>query len=311
MSDDRVIQLISANFVPLALRLSTIDGAKNETGKFWRSVFRQRPNYQGLWLVGPDGKVLSASMSYEAEWSAYFKWTAKVLAALNLGMDKFGPIVPRRVRGGASLPYWGIGVRPDGGVTLAVIDRAYNTPDRPRQLRVSDFRETCPDHVNLSAAEWSALAPPDVSVASRWTIPTAVGRKFFPLLGHMSSTFHHHEDVTDVRFTGGVASVRDGIANLVFGGSITGMLERKKTGQRLDTRTKIIGGVGSYDIGAGQMLSLTWVFDAEYRDFHDPAAHVTPLRFGTVVAWRRGGPQSFADVKPEALKGKLGSKPSR
>ena len=77
--------------MPLALRLSTINGAKNETGKFWRSVFRQRPNYQGLWLVGPDGKVLSASMSYEAEWSAYFKWTAKVLAALNLGMDKFRP----------------------------------------------------------------------------------------------------------------------------------------------------------------------------------------------------------------------------
>jgi hypothetical protein len=46
--------------VPVALNLYKIRQDQGEAGDFWRSVQKQKPNYQGLWLVSPEGKVLAA-----------------------------------------------------------------------------------------------------------------------------------------------------------------------------------------------------------------------------------------------------------
>ena len=90
MSDDRVINLIRTSFVPVALNLYAVREAKGEAGDFFRSVYQQKPQYQGLWLVSPDGRVLAASVDGEPD------WTKKVLRALNSGMKEFGTIAPRR-----------------------------------------------------------------------------------------------------------------------------------------------------------------------------------------------------------------------
>jgi hypothetical protein len=74
---------------------------------------------------------------------------------------------------------------------------------------------------------------------------------------------------------------------------------------------KLIGGVGTYDLRAGQMLSLTWVWDGLYGNLHDSSSPGGARRFGVVVEWRRedsnaSGPEravELADSTPEdALK---------
>jgi len=286
--------------VPVALNHGKISHAKNEGGEFFRRVYAQTINtqYQGLWLITADGQILAISCR---ELSKPSVWPVKTLEDLQPGMKKFGAITPRRPGPANSLPYRGIGVRPDGSVALAVTDRVINVQDRRRQLQASDFGETTPDHVDLSAADWSALAPPEVSVGNRWTIPEAVGRQFCPMLGHNTYPFQHPKYVTEARFGGRVVSVSNGIAHLVFEGSLAGLMPGSKSlnleGQRLISTTKIIGGVGSYDIRAGRMLSLTWVCDADFLAYHYPSAHVSPFRYGTVLEWRQGDPKAPPEVK--------------
>jgi hypothetical protein len=303
LSDPAVVRLISTSFVPVALDQQTAWRDKGEAHDFVESVQnRTKPaQYQGLWVVTSDGAVLAtAGRGHQAS----APWEKTVLADLEAGLKKFGPVAPRRAGPANSRPYRGIGVHPDGSVTLAVTDRLIFVQDRRRQLRAGDFGEVTPDHVDLTAAEWSALSPPDVNAVSPWTIPEAVGRRFFPLLGHVTEPFRHPEDVTEVQLEGRVVAVRDGIASLVFGGQMAGIVHGTKSlmqGHELSTTMRMIGGVGSYDIRAGQMLSLTWVCDGDFLGWHRPSAHVSPFRFGTVVEWRRGGPKAGAQLEAEAL----------
>src|SRR5262245_45614387 len=57
MSHDEVIRKISANFVPVAVSLQTIR-TDPATKDWFRSVGRQKDQYQGVWIVSPDDKVL-------------------------------------------------------------------------------------------------------------------------------------------------------------------------------------------------------------------------------------------------------------
>ena len=53
LSDDAVVRLISSSFVPVALNLYKIRVEKGEAGDFFRSVQKQKDQYQGLWVVSP------------------------------------------------------------------------------------------------------------------------------------------------------------------------------------------------------------------------------------------------------------------
>src|SRR5262249_31947526 len=151
------------------------------------------------------------------------------------------------------------------------------------------------DSVTLSAAEWSALAPVDARAGSQWSIPEAVGRQFFPLLSPGAMIFRGPEDVVDVRLSGRVASVQDGIASLVYSGRMLGTRRGRASGAGVGMESfrvlKMIGAVGSYDTGAGQMLSLPWVGEGGPADFYPPPFRGQPGRFGAVVEWRRGDPR--------------------
>ena len=107
--------------MPVALNLYKIREAKNAGGDFFRSVRKQHPQYQGLWLASAEGKVLVLNnLVYSSK---------QVLADLESGLVAFGPVKPRQVaEAGArayrnALPYRGLGVHPDGKVTLAVYDK--------------------------------------------------------------------------------------------------------------------------------------------------------------------------------------------
>src|SRR5262249_54824070 len=140
-----------------------------EGGEFFRAVLKQEPNYQGLWLATWDRRLLAATLQLDPQ---------KMLADLRGGLNAFGPVTPRRVRATNPYPDRGIGVRADGSVRLAVSDKTIPVKDLAQLQRLSGW-QLFVDSVILSAAEWSALAPPNAETGSTWTIPEEIGRRFF------------------------------------------------------------------------------------------------------------------------------------
>ena len=101
MSDDGVIRFISQTCVPVALNLYEIRKAKNAGGDFFRNVQKQRPaQYQGLYLVSPDGIVLASHQNFKS----HETWPQEVLADLEPGLEAFGEVTPREVRRADPLP---------------------------------------------------------------------------------------------------------------------------------------------------------------------------------------------------------------
>ncbi len=311
LSDGAVIQWITANCVPVALDRHTIAGDKGETGSIFRSIYQQEPQYQGLWLVAPDGRVLGATGRVPGDVAS---WPQEALADLRTGMKKFGTIEPHRVTRVDSLPFRGKGVRPDGSVTLAVSDRRINVKNLSQEVPPDAVGELLLGSVTLSAAEWSTFAPRNASVGSRWDIPEAVGGDFFPMLAVEMWEFEKRSEVTEFELAGRVASVQDGIACLVYRGHVAGDHDVTWDGGTKrsikSTALKLTGGVGTYDIRAGQMLSLAWVWDGVYFGYEKPSDRdrAPRFRYAVVVEWRRADPISAAHLKTDApgLEAKIG-----
>ena len=270
--------------MPVALNLYKIREAKDAGGEFFRSVYRQKSQYQGLWVVSPSGQVLASHQ----ETGNLSDWTKKVLADLEAGCRAFGEIKPRRAGPAEALPYRGAGVRPDGRVTLAVIDKVIVVKDLSRDLPRDAIGPTVLDSLTLAAAEWLTLAPPEARPGNRWSIPEPVARKFFPVLNLSDTTFRAPEEVTSVRMSAAVESVRGGIARLTYEGRIAGVHRgtenEARKGQECSGEAKLVAGVGSYDIRAGKMISLNLVWDGRFRNY--PPYDDPPSRFGAVVEWR-------------------------
>jgi hypothetical protein len=291
--------------VPVALDLYEIRAAKGEAGDFFRSAYAQQPQYQGLWLIRPDGKVLTAT--FQGTGGAK-DWTDHILTALRSALDDHGPIAPRRVRPINPFPYRGVGVQPDGSVTLAVNDRGIYVQDLALLLKGQDAQVFL-DHLTLSARDWSALIPPDVREGTKWAIPDDVARRFYPLLNPYDVKFENASEMTTLQLAGEVASVRAGVAHLTYRGHLVGThlgtQSEGKLGQQLMTDLTMIGGVGTYDLRSRRMLSLTWVWDGLNTSFFTPPDHGQTGRFAMVVEWRRG------DATAGAPSGAKGPEPSK
>jgi hypothetical protein len=290
--------------VPVAVNLYEIRQAKGEAGDFFRSAYAQMPQYQGLWLLTPDGKVLTATL--QGSGSAK-EWPERILTALRSGLDDHGPIAPRRVRPTNPFPYRGTGVQADGSVTLAVSDRGIYVKDLALLLKAQDAQVFL-DKLTLSASEWSALAPPDIQEGSQWAIPEVVGRRFYPLLNPYDIKFGDPSEMTEFRLAGKVASVRAGVAHLVYQGHLAGThygtQSEAQLGRQLRADLKMIGGVGTYDLRSRRMLSLTWVWDGYHTNFFTPPDHGQTGRFALVVEWRRGDATAGANASEPLEVGK-------
>ncbi len=246
-------------------------------------------HYQGLYLATPDGKVLAVNSPMVPDPPG---WPKRVLEELTAGLKQFGNVTPRPPTQSNPLPYRGIGVGPDGSVTLAMRDRVVSR-NRPEQLF-----ELLLGSVTLPAADWSAIGPPDAKVGGSWTIPKAVGGAFYSMLNLHDVRFHGRNDVTDFEFTGKVTAVQDGIAYLNYRGRIRGHYDERTPdhsgGFIASTELRMLGGVGAYDLQAGQMLSLTWVFDGSYwlcKELSD-RDHADGDHYVAVVEWRREKPNN-------------------
>ena len=111
------------------------------TKDWFRSVGRQKDQYQGVWIVSPGDKVLAGD-------DYGYKDAPKLLAGMDAALKAFGPVEPRKAQRQEPFPFRGVGVRRDGSVDLALY-RCYlhqGKPDGP-QLR---------DTLSLKKEEWAA-----------------------------------------------------------------------------------------------------------------------------------------------------------
>ena len=250
---------------------------------------KQRPaQYQGLYLVAPDGKVLASHQNFKSDKT----WPQEVLADLQPGVKAFGPITPRTVAPTDPLPERGVGMRAEGGVCLGVYLRI---PIRNTPLR--ELPNPRIDSIILSAAEFSDLGPPKSEAGAQWKLSQAVSLKFHRVLGPGDEdTMPRLHEMTSTALVGRVKSVEGGIACLAYEGSLAGTHQMQSNRGKCRGEAKLTG-VGVYDVKAGQLRSLVWVFDATFRA--PPPHDKEGSPYYGVVEWRSERPA--APAKAEEL----------
>src|SRR4051812_15503495 len=170
-----MIEFIATNCIPVSLNLYEIRKAKGAGGDFFRNVQKQRPaQYQGLYLVTADGKVLASHQNFKS----HKTWAQELLADLRPGLEAFGKVAPRRVTPSDPLPDRGVGVARDGGARLAVFLRL-----SARGIPVRELPNPTLDSLVLTADEFKELAPVKAEAGAAWKLTEEVGRKFCRVLG--------------------------------------------------------------------------------------------------------------------------------
>jgi hypothetical protein len=252
-----VIEFISKYYVPVGINLDVVRPGKGPDAEFYRSVYKQKPQYQGFWIVSPEGKVLAAHHSFKS----HKTWPTEVLAVLEEGRRAFGEIEPRRVRWQDPLPFRGRGIQPDGSVTLAIYVRGV-VQGRPHGIGVLDS-------VTFSAQEFEAFAPTNRTVGSTWIIPDRIARKFSRCLSPVSDlvTMPRPADVTDVALTGKIHAIRDDTAILTYSGRLAAVHRHSHYKEKTNQAAARIEGVAELDLKTRKLRALALVCDGVYRDF--------------------------------------------
>jgi hypothetical protein len=297
-----VINLVREKFVPVAVNLYKIREDKGAAGALFQSVQKQRPQYQGLWLVSPEGKVLSA----HHEIKSHATWTREVLDMLDAGLKAFGIREGERPAsqgsaepgapgvGGNPLPHRGVGLLPDGGACLALYSRCIRgggrerapTESNPNTLWLWDgaVKADGPvviDNVTLTAAEWAQIAPKRLKAGEEWQVPEAIARKFARALSPSSdqSTMPKPEEATVAELKARVESVEGGRARV----GLTGRWSAKHI---YDGKPSYAwaSGKGTLSLAQGRPESLLLVVTGAYR--MAPPYDTSDRPIGAVVEWR-------------------------
>jgi hypothetical protein len=160
LSDGRLISLVQAHFVPVAVNQLKVRKRKDAEGELFRSIRKQNNTYQGIWFVTPDGKVLAQVQS---------RYSYPILETARSALDKWQtlssePAQPLPLREAHSFD--GLPPVADGSLRLAVFVR-----------RLSQTQDGLPayDHVDLTDDEWRSFIPAQETVGARRVVsPTAL-----------------------------------------------------------------------------------------------------------------------------------------
>jgi hypothetical protein len=265
-----VVRRVSTWFVPVAVNLYQISKSQDAGGDLFRSAQRQKPQYQGLWIIAPDGRALAAHQD-PADPSS---WAREVQTFIDKSLASFGPLTPRRAERVNPLPFRGVGVRPDGGISLAIEVR--------EMIHGRPAGDPVIDSLTLTPTEASALAPPSPDVGTTWTVPGPLVRRFSRILSSFTdqSTMPRPEEATDFRLTGTVRSVENGVARLSFTGRVA-------ASHTYDGKTShaaaLLTGAGRYDLATRRLTSFVLISDGKLRSAppYDKELHTT----AAVVEW--------------------------
>jgi len=208
LSQEEAIRRISASFVPAAADKKALE--KGNHKEFLRSLKRQNPQYHGIWIVSPEGKVLAGHDDRKGK--GLEGWTREIIETLETGLKAFGPVEPRTVAPPDLFPHRGVGVQPGGSVTLAVYTRLMLKGGRDGPLAF--------DSLTLSMEEWVMLFPPRVAVGEEWGVPEALARKFCRILSPVSDPdfMPRPEHAKRAELRAAVASVEGGTATVRLSG---------------------------------------------------------------------------------------------
>ncbi len=274
-----VIRKVTRNFVPVALNLYKIRKAKGPGGDFFRAVEKQRPKqYQGLYAVSPEGKVLSTQDRFLERGP----WVRAVRQTIDEALEAFGPVTPRDPEPADLCPDRGRGVRKDGGIVLAVYTRPMLFGLERRGLG-----EVVIDSAALTEDERLSLTLDEFHPESRWTVPAATVRALHRVLSHTSdsSNLARRDEVARASLTGRVVRIRRGIAYLRYSGTLVGAHvwpHGANKGKVVRAEVTFVG-AGTALAKTGKLLSLTLVGDGRYLG---SAPYRDVIRYGAVVEWR-------------------------
>lgn len=302
MSNEEVIRVVSASFVPVAVNLYKVRKLEDAGGKLFRSIQKQKDQFQGIWIVSPDGNVLSGygdnrhlvfkdgDVAVAESQAAFLEAVRQTIAT---ALESFGEVKPRRVQTANSLPHRGVGVQADGSVTLAL---------HARYIAYHPLRSDADDHVNidslhLTAQQWSALAPPNAEEGAEWRLPESVARQFSRALCPVSDSdgWPQPGEVARARFTAKVDRIDQGVATLTYRGEISGVhvaagqnAAGLKPGQPKPTfeGEARLTGLALYDTTRRELKALAFVFEGTYR--RTTSADARPM--AAVVEWRQRAP---------------------
>jgi hypothetical protein len=292
LSDSEVIKRVSTSCVPVAVNLYNVRRADDAGGALFHSVQQQKDQYQGIWIVSPNGKVLAGHQDYKDEKT----WSREVLDTIDGALEAFGPVKPRRVTATEPLPHRGVGVAADGSVSLAFHARLMRGGGRswiPTAanrnsfwLWDGDLRPDGPpviDSLTLTAKEWAALSPPRAEVGAEWAVPQALAAKFARAIVPVSdqSAMPLPEEANVARLTARVESIEKGRAHLRLAGQWeTDHVYDKKHSYACASAE----GIAVLDVDSKTMRSLLLIFSGFYRSAppYDQADRPT----GAVVEWR-------------------------
>ncbi len=255
MSNDEVIQRVSTNFVPVAMNLYELRKDTGPAGNLFRSVQRQMDQYQGFWLISPEGKALAKYSEWHGDPAV--PEHKRVPMMLDEGLKTFGAVTPRNVKATDVLAYRGKGVQPDGKVNLALYGRLMHLgrPDGPMML----------DSVTLQAAQWAAFAPPAKGKGQEWTLPDKIARNLARSLlspGDSGGTFRA-EDLHQAELRAKVESIEDGKARIRLTGSwkADGLYGGEKGKEYGASATG--DGIALYDLEKKSMRSLIMILNGQ------------------------------------------------
>jgi len=278
LSDDLVIDRISTMFIPVAVNLYTIREDKGPGGKLFRSVQTQMDQYQGFWLVTPDGKALAKKHDWLESDPA--KRPNELVRAMDEVLQAVGSVKPSHAKPAVLFPYRGTGVEPDGSVTLALFGRLMHDgkPDGPMML----------DSVTMGAAEWAHFAPPGPNGGGReWSVPESVARKLARSLSPGdSSGVCRPEDFREAELKAQVESIGETPARIRFTGKwkADGFYggERDHPFSAMATAE----GIAIYDVEKKSMRSLLLVFSGRvWTGGSSAGSEKTGRETGGVVEW--------------------------
>jgi len=281
--------------VPVAVNLYKVRQAKDEGGELFRSIQRQKDQYQGIWIVSPAGKVLAGHHEFKSRET----WSPEVLETANAAIKSFGPLAPRQAKPTKPLPFRGHGVQDHGAVCLAIYARQMlgggrqNAPAGVAASRLwlwdGEDRPDGPaviDSLSLSAKEWAAFVPLKTDVGTTWVLPEPVCRQFCRVLIPSSdqSSMPLPADAKLARLNGTVESVKDGLARIRLTGVWEAIHLQEGVSKRPIRGAATAEGFAVYDVKEQSIRSILILFSGIYgRPNNDEAVCAA----GAVVEWQR------------------------